>query len=374
MERIYLDNAATTQLEPAVLEAMLPYLKAQYGNPSSIHGYGREAKIAVETARKSIAATLNTTPASIFFTSGGTESINTALRIAVYDLGCTHIISSPLEHHATLHTIEHLQRVAGVQVSHVVLRPGGEIDIENLEQQLRACKPPVLVCLMHANNEIATRLDIHAVGALCRQHGAFFMSDTVQTVGHYPMDLKNTAVDFITGAAHKFHGPKGIGLLYVRQGILARPLLYGGGQERGLRAGTENVAGIVGFAKALDIASKTFEFSAQYTWGLKLFLRTLLSLGFPGLNFNGDSSSHGLYTVLNANFPKNEKTASLVLQLDQQGICVSGGSACLAGQGSHVIKALHPKDDVVAVRFSFSKYNTKEELDTVVNVLKSLKL
>ena len=239
-ERIYFDNAATTSLHPEVLEAMMPYFTERFGNPSSIYSYGRETRMAIEMARKSVARILNAHPAEIFFTSGGTESSNTAINASVADLGCKHIITSVIEHHATLHTVEHLHCKGHVELSFVKLLPSGHIDIDDLKNILNSSNEKCLVTLMHANNEIGNILDIHAVGNLCKLHNAIFHSDTVQTVGHYNFDLRNTPVHFITGAAHKFHGPKGVGILYINENVKINPFLYGGGQERNMRAGTEN--------------------------------------------------------------------------------------------------------------------------------------
>jgi cysteine desulfurase len=259
MERIYFDNAATTSLDPIVLEAMMPYFTEKFGNPSSIYSYGRETRMAVETARKSVAKLLNANPAEIFFTSGGTESSNMAIHAAIRDLGCKHIISSKIEHHAVTHTVEHLDNLDAVKVSYVKLLPDGHVDIEDLEKLLAASEEKTLVSLMHANNEIGNILDLHAVGELCKLYNAIFHSDTVQTVGHFPIDLRNTPVHFITGAAHKFHGPKGVGLIYINENIRIKPFVHGGGQERNMRAGTENIYGIVGFAKAFELAMANYE-------------------------------------------------------------------------------------------------------------------
>ncbi len=252
LNRIYFDNAATTPLDSHVLEAMLPYMTEKFGNPSSIYSYGRESRLAIETARKSVARILNAHPAEIFFTSGGTESSNTAIMSAVKDLGCTRIITSPIEHHAVLHTTEYLRNKGEVELLFVKLLPDGHIDLEHLEALLSAGNQKTLVTLMHANNEIGNMIDLHAVGGICKKYGAIFHSDTVQTVGHFPFDLRNTPVHFITGGGHKFHGPKGVGLLYINENVKIHPFIHGGSQERNMRAGTENLYGIVGFAKALE--------------------------------------------------------------------------------------------------------------------------
>jgi cysteine desulfurase len=374
MERIYFDNAATTDLDPRVLEVMMPYLTEKFGNPSSIYSYGRESRLAIENARKSVGKILNAHPAEIFFTSGGTESSNTAITAAVRDLGCTHIISSPLEHHATLHTIEHLHRRGEAALSYVKVLPNGHIDQEDLEQLLAGAAEKTLVTLMHANNEIGNILDIHAVGGLCKMYGAIFHSDTVQTVGHFPFDLRNTPVHFITGASHKFHGPKGVGLLYINENVRIHPYIHGGAQERNMRAGTENVYGIVGFAKALELATAGFEADSVSVKGLKVYMMEQLKRHLKGISFNGDPLGRSLYTVLSVSFPKTEKSEMLLFNLDIHHICASGGSACTSGveQGSHVIRAINNNPNQVTVRFSFSKHNTREQVDQVVTMLKEL--
>jgi cysteine desulfurase len=374
MERIYFDNAATTDLDPQVLGAMMPYLTEKFGNPSSIYSYGRESRLAIENARKSVGKILNAHPAEIFFTSGGTESSNTAITAAVRDLGCTHIISSPLEHHATLHTVEHLHGRGEAALSYVKVLPNGHIDQEDLEQLLAASADKVLVTLMHANNEIGNILDIHAIGELCKMYGAVFHSDTVQTVGHFPFDLRNTPVHFITGASHKFHGPKGVGLLYINENVRIHPYIHGGSQERNMRAGTENVYGIVGFAKALELATAGFEADSAFIKGLKVYMMEQLKRSLKGISFNGDPLGRSLYTVLSVSFPKTEKSEMLLFNLDIHHICASGGSACTSGveQGSHVIRSINNNPNQVTVRFSFSRHNTREQVDQVVARLKEL--
>ncbi len=373
MKRIYFDNAATTALDKEVLEAMLPYMTTQFGNPSSIYSYGRESRLAIETARKSVAKLLNAHPGEIFFTSGGTESNNTAILSAIRDLGCKHIISSPIEHHAVLHTVEHYG-CGDVSYSYVKLKPNGHVDLEDLEQQLAAQKERCLVSLMHANNEIGNILDIDAVGEICKKYQAIFHSDCVQTVGHYPLDLRKSAVHFISGAGHKFHGPKGVGLLYINDNVKVKPFIFGGGQERNMRAGTENLYGIVGFARALELAMANYEKDSQYIQSIKTYMAEQLRKNIPGVAFNGDQEGRCLYTVLSVAFPKTEKSEMILFNLDINNICVSGGSACSSGadQGSHVIRAINNNPNLVTVRFSFSKHNTKEEVDVVVEKLKEL--
>jgi len=374
MERIYFDNAATTSLDPEVLEAMMPYFTDKFGNPSSIYSYGRESRMAIEQARKSVAKILGAKPSEIFFTSGGTESSNTALHAAIFDLGCKHIISSPIEHHATLHTVSHLAKTAGVTLSYVNILPNGHIDLIHLQNLLESNTDKTIVSIMHANNEIGNMIDLQKVGEICKTHNAYFHSDTVQTVGHFSFNLKETPIDFITGAGHKFHGPKGIGILYINENIKINPYLHGGAQERNMRAGTENVYGIVGFAKALEIATEQHEKDSTYINGLRRYMHEQLLAQIPEVSFNGDTFGDSLYTLLSVNFPKNEKSEMMLFNLDIHHICASGGSACSSGaqQGSHVINAITKAENIATIRFSFCKYNTKAEIDQVIATLKEL--
>jgi cysteine desulfurase len=374
MKRIYFDNAATTSLDPLVLDAMMPYLTEKFGNPSSIYSYGRETKMAIEQSRKSVAKILNAHPAEIFFTSGGTESSNTAINAAVRDLGCTHIITSAIEHHATLHSVENLDSQNLAKVSYVKVLPNGHIDLEDLEKLLASTEDKTLVTLLHANNEIGNILDICAVGNLCKLYNAIFHCDTVQTVGHFPFDLRNTPVHFITGAAHKFHGPKGVGILYINENVRIKPYILGGGQERNMRAGTENLYGIVGFAKALEKATEAFEEDSAYIGSLKMYMYDALKKHIPSVDFNGDVFGKSLYTLLSVSFPKSEKSEMLLFNLDIHNICASGGSACTSGadQGSHVIRAININPNQITVRFSFCKHNTTEEIDAVVALLQEI--
>jgi cysteine desulfurase len=326
--RIYFDNAATTALDDKVLDAMMPYLTQKFGNPSSIYSYGRESRLAIELARKSVAKILGANPAEIFFTSGGTESSNTAIFSAVRNLGCINIITSLIEHHAVLHTVDYLKNNNEVTVQYVDLLPDGHIDLQHLEHLLSVAPGKTLVTLMHANNEIGNMIDLKKVGSICQQYDAIFHSDTVQTVGHFPFNLKDTHIHFITGAGHKFHGPKGVGLLYINENIRIKPFIHGGGQERNMRAGTENLYGIVGFAKALELATSSFEEDSKYIAELKQYMKASLSESFSNVVFNGDPMGNSLYTVLNAGFPLSEKSDMLLLNLDIHNICASGGSAC----------------------------------------------
>lgn len=372
MQRIYLDNAATTAIDSEVLEAMMPYLTEKFGNPSSIYSYGRETRLGVENARKKVAKILNAHPGEILFTSCGTESSNTAISAAINDLGCTTIISSPIEHHATLHSVEHYAKAKNIQLEFVSLDEKGHVIEDSLRTLLKNANGRCLVTLMHANNEIGNLLKVKNIAGICEEYNAIFHCDTVQTVAHYPINVKEFKVHFISASAHKFHGPKGVGFLYINEDISIHPYLYGGGQERNRRAGTENMYGIVGLAKALELATERYEADFAHISGLKKYMIVQLKANFSSLHFNGDYEGSSLYTVLNVGFPKNEKTEMLLYSLDMAGICVSGGSACSSGanQGSHVLKAIYPDIEMVPIRFSFSHHNTKEEIDRVINYLK----
>ena len=371
--RIYFDNAATTPLDPIVLAEMMPFFTEHFGNPSSIYSYGRETRIAIEKARKSVAKILHAHPSEIFFTSGGTESSNTAIFASVRMLGCKRIISSAIEHHATLHTCSFLEKAGEAELEFVELLPNGHINLTDLEKKLKASPIKTLVTLMHANNEIGNITNIEQVGEICKKYNALFHTDTVQTVGHFPINLKEIKADFITGAGHKFHGPKGVGLLYINAETRIQPFIHGGGQERNMRAGTENVYGIVGFAKALEMATLNHDQDKDYISGIKHYLKNSLVEKIQGVIFNGDPEGNSLYTLLSVGFPITEKSEMLLFNLDIRNICASGGSACSSGteQGSHVIRSLG-KSNHVTVRFSFSKYNTKEEVDLLVEALAEL--
>ena len=373
--RVYLDNAATTPIDPEVFEAMKPFMLEDFGNPSSTHSHGRKVRAAIESARKKVAELLNCTPGEIIFTSGGTEADNSIIRSAVntYDLKC--IISSPIEHHAVTHTVDHLAHEGKVKLLMVDLDQNGNVDLNHLEELLKK-NPYALVSLMHANNEIGNLLDIKRVGELCATHNAFFHSDTVQTVGHYKHDMKQLHVCGMTAGAHKFHGPKGVGFMYIRKDKKIHSFMYGGAQERNMRGGTENVYGIIGLAKALEIAYREMDEHQHYIGGLKARMIEQLRAQIPGVRFNGDSGNleRSLYTVLNVSLPESEENDMLLFNLDLQGISASGGSACSSGAttGSHVLGALYPESKRGAVRFSFSKYNKPEEIDYVVSKLAEL--
>ncbi len=370
--RIYLDNAATTPLDPEVFEAMKPFMLEDFGNPSSTHAHGRKVKAAIESARKKIAELLNCTAGEIIFTSGGTEADNAILNTAVDSYGIKTIISTPIEHHAVTHTIETIAKTRGVNSVMVRMDENGHVDLEDLERLLRV-HPQALVSLMHANNELGNLLDIGRVGELCKSYDAFFHSDTVQTVGHYRHDMKSLHVCGMTAAGHKFHGPKGIGFMYIRKDRKLRPFIHGGAQERNMRGGTENTYGIIGLAKAMEIAYREMDEHMAHIQGLKSRMINLLREQIPGVSFNGDSANlqRSLYTVLSVSLPESEENGMLLFNLDLQGISASGGSACSSGAttGSHVLGALYPESQRGAVRFSFSKYNTEADVDYAVSKL-----
>ena len=374
MKAVYFDNAATTPVRTEVIKSIQTALENCFGNPSSTHSFGRTAKTAVEQARKTIAATLGAHPSEIIFTSGGTEADNMVLKCAVRDLGVKHIVTTTMEHHAVLHTVDELVAFNGVTPHYVAVDANGNPDLLDLEKILSGLNEKVLVSLMHINNEIGNMIDLQKVGEICKTHNAYFHSDTVQTVGHFPFDLKNTPVHFITGAGHKFHGPKGVGILYIHESIKIKPFVHGGAQERNMRAGTENLYGIVGFAKALEIATEQFEKDSAYINGLKQYMMEQLEQHIAGVTFNGDPIGSSLYAVLSVNFPASSKSEMLLFNLDIHHICASGGSACSSGAnaGSHVIRAINNNPDITTVRFSFSKHNTKNEIDVVVARLKEM--
>lgn len=371
--KIYFDNAATTALDKEVLDAMMPYMTEHYGNPSSIHSFGRKTRAAIEGARKIVAKSLNVSPSEIFFTSGGTEADNMAIRCSVHDLGIKHAITSKIEHHAVLHTMETLEHEGKIKLSFVNTTPNGDIDLNHLDQLLSE-NERTLVSLMHANNEIGNIISLEKVGEICAKYDAIFHSDTVQTMGHYNIDLQKINVHFVTCAAHKFHGPKGIGFLYINGKIKINPLIYGGSQERNMRGGTENLYGIVGLGKAMEIAMRDLSEHQKHISEVKNYMIEQLIQAIPGVEFNGSCQEDSLYTVLNVRLPHTDKAEMLLFDLDIKGVSASGGSACTSGSdvGSHVLRGIGVDVTRPSVRFSFSKYNTKEEVDYAVNALKEI--
>jgi cysteine desulfurase len=367
MERIYFDNAATTPLDKEVLAAMIPMMEQFYGNPSSTHGHGRAVKTHLEESRKMVSKLMNCTPGEVFFTSGGTEADNMAIRMSVECLDVKNIITSPIEHHAVLHTIEELHKEGKIKMHLVKLLPDGHIDLADLERLLKE-NSNALVSLMHANNELGNLLDIEKVGELCEQNNALFHCDTVQTIGHYPFDLSKLKIHFLACAAHKFNGPKGVGFIYINHKVKLDPYITGGAQERNMRGGTENVYGIVGLAKALEIAYRDMDKEKDHIQSLKTYMISRLRETISGIEFNGDTEGRSLYTVLNTSFPPSPVGEMMLFKLDIAGVSASGGSACSSGSnvGSHVLTAIGCDPERAAVRFSFGKQNTREEVDFVV--------
>jgi len=377
MKQVYLDNAATTRVRDEVIEKMHSALANCYGNPSSTHGFGRTAKTAIETARKTIAKYLNAQPSEIIFTSGGTEADNMILRCAVRDLGVGTIITSRIEHHAVLHTVEELESECGVKVCYLKLLPDGNPDTDHLAELLKQEKGKILVSLMHINNEIGNKLDIQAISEMCRENNALFHSDTVQSIGHYPWDVQKTPIDFMTAAAHKFHGPKGVGFAYIRKNSGLKPMIVGGAQERGFRAGTEPFHNIVGLEEAFILAYDQLEKEREYISSLKEYFIKSIKEAFPKAAFNGLSGDmeNSTYTLVNVRLPiSQEKALMLLFHLDIKGIACSKGSACQSGSdgGSHVLSQLLSQEELKnpSLRFSFSIYNTREEIDYTIEVLK----
>ncbi len=372
---VYLDNAATTSVAPEVLESMIPVLRDSYGNASSTHAIGRKSRVIIEQNRRSIAKHLQCQAKTIYFTSGGTEADNLALRSAVRDLDCRRIITSAAEHSAVLKTAESLVRSEGIVLDLVHHLPDGAVDMEHLAALLSK-GPKTLVSLMHANNEVAVIQDLDWIGTLCKEHGALFHSDTVQTMGHYAFDLSKLPIDFVTCSAHKFHGPKGIGFLYIAEGLQVRGQIEGGSQERAVRGGTENIHSIVGLARALDLAYDDLESHEMHIRSLKSQMVKGLKSMFSDLRFNGLSDDPSrLYTVLNVSFPPHPKNGMALFLLDLEGIACSSGSACSSGAtiGSHVLRALDFHDqDRASLRFSFGRYNTEDEIKQALNAIKTV--
>ena len=363
--RVYLDNAATTPIAKEVLEVMTEAMIKDFGNPSSTHFYGRQSKALIETSRRQIAMRLHCQPSEIIFMSGGTEADNMAIHIAVQELGVKTIITSVLEHHAVGHTVESLGLQAKVQVRYVQVDEKGNVDLQHLEKLLTE-NTNAMLSLMHANNEIGTLLPLKEVSVLAKKYNALFHSDTVQTMGHYAFDLSELDIDFITCAAHKLHGPKGVGFLYANAKNRITSMIHGGAQERGLRGGTENLIGIVGMAKAIELAYNDLEEHQKHVQNLKTYMMNSLKERFSEIAFHGETTpSKSLYTVLNVCFPKTSKSSMLLFTLDLKGIAVSGGSACSSGssKGSHVLEGIGADMTRPNVRFSFSRYTTVEEID-----------
>ena len=373
--RVFLDNAATTPMAPEIIDMMSEMMKTHFANPSSVHSYGRESKIVVENARKKIASLLNTSPGSIFFTSGGTEADNMAIKCGIHDHKITHAITSKLSHHAVLYPLEDLEKEGIIKLSYVNIDENGVVDLNHLEELLQN-NPRTFVSIMHANNEIGTIQDIKAIGDLCKEHKAIFHSDTVQTMAHFPFNMQELQVDFMAASAHKFHGPKGVGFVYISEDIQIKPLLRGGGQERNMRAGTENIYGIAALSMAMEMAYENLEEETNYIKGLKKYMMEKLKSEIEDVQFYGKCTDleNSLYTVLSCHFPETDIAEMLLFNLDILGVACSGGSACSSGssKGSHVLTEIVPDSKRPGIRFSFSKYNTKEEIDYTIEKLKEL--
>lgn len=372
--RIYLDNAATTPLDPRVLDYMLPLMKDNFGNPSSIHHHGRQCKAIIEESRKKIANSLRSSIGEIFFTSSATEANNLIIQAAVRDLGVTKIISTPIEHHCVLHTIEHIvAQQRGVESAFLSVDESGQINMEELDQLLASSEVKCLVCIMHVNNEIGTISNVKSISEICEKHNALFQCDAVQALGKYDIDLSQTKISFLSGSAHKFYGPKGVGFVYINSDNQIKPLIHGGAQERNMRAGTENTYGIAGIGKALELCLEDMQKNRQHITFIRSHLIEKLKSQFDGVKIISPETD-GHYCILNVAFPKSDKTDMIMFNLDILGISASAGSACSSGveQASHVLRAIGLSAGYQAIRFSFSHHNTKEEIDFLVEKLKGI--
>jgi cysteine desulfurase len=375
MKKVYLDNASTTPLRPEVIAEMTQVLMNDYGNPSSTHAFGRHSKNLVELSRKGIAKNLNCSAQEIIFTSCGTEANNFIIQSCIRDLKINRIITSKIEHHAVLHTVQILQKLNDIRIDYVNILPSGEIDLVHLSDLL-STDGKTLVSLMHVNNEIGTVLNLNRVAKICKQYQAYFHTDTVQSVGKTTFDLQETPIDFLVASAHKFHGPKGIGFAFIRKGIVLNPILLGGEQEKGMRAGTESVHNIVGMAKALELSYLHLSEEEKYITELKEYTISQLKSHFTEVKFNGNPKET-FYNVLNVILPfSEEKTSMILFNLDMKGIAVSRGSACQSGsiKPSHVLAEILSEEDLKkpSLRISFSHYNTTEDIDYLIKNLKLL--
>ena len=373
--RVYLDNAATTQIAPEVIDYMSDLMKSEYANPSSIHHGGRKSRIIIENSRKKVSAYLNTSPGNIFFTSGGTEADNMAIRCGILDNKISHAITSSISHKAVLYPLEELKDKKLVHLDYIKLDSNGTVDLIHLEELLNK-NPRTFVSIMHANNEIGTIQPIKEIGELCLKYKAVFHCDTVQTMAHYPIDLQELNVDFITGSAHKFHGPKGVGFIYIGDNITIKPFISGGSQERNMRAGTENVHAIAGLSKAMELSYENMLNDKKHITEIKKYMIEQLVKNITDVKFNANCTNFdsSLFKILSVSFPKISESEMLLFNLDIHGISCSGGSACSAGNmsGSHVLDEICKDKDRTGVRFSFSRYNTKEEIDYTVQKIKEI--
>lgn len=376
--RVYFDNAATTPVASEVIEAMSQAMRTLYGNPSSIHADGRMSRTAIEEARKTVAKIIHAGIGEVFFTSGGTESNNMILKNAVRDMGVSRIITSPIEHHCVLHTVKTIQDTADAKIEYVKIDTKGRIQIEHLRDLLGNSTEKTLVSLMHANNEIGTMIDLKEIGNICAEYNALFHSDTVQTMGYFPINVQETPIHFLTGSAHKFHGAKGIGFVYINSDVTLKPFIDGGSQERNMRGGTENVAGIIGLATALEMAHDNMYDRQDEIIGVRQYLKNRLLDTFADIQFVGTDEDDGTalyhHKILNVSFPPSAKSELMLFNLDIAGISASGGSACSSGAegGSHVLDALEIDPDRKCIRFSFSHLNTLEEVDYVIEKMQKM--
>ncbi|MEE2699781.1 MAG: cysteine desulfurase family protein [Bacteroidota bacterium] len=374
-KKVFLDNAATTPMAPEIIKMMSEMMKTHFANPSSTHSYGRKSKIVVEGARKKIAELLNASPGNIFFTSGGTEADNMAIKCAIEDHKITHAITSKISHHAVLYPLEDLAAEEKIKLSYIDIDESGVVSLSHLKELLGE-NPRTFVSIMHANNEIGTIQDIKSIGEICKEYNAIFHSDTVQTIAHFPFDMQELNVDFMAASAHKFHGPKGVGFVYISENIQIKPMLRGGGQERNMRAGTENIYGIAALAMAMEMAYGNLEEEVNYIKGVKKYMIEKLQTEIDDVQFYGKCTDldNSLYTVLSCHFPETDIAEMLLFNLDILGVACSGGSACASGgsKGSHVLSALTPDSKRPGIRFSFSKYTTKEDIDFAIEKLKEL--
>lgn len=375
MKRVYLDNAATTPISKEIIELMSSLMKHQFANPSSTHSEGRKSKTIVEESRTIIAKILNTYPRNIFFTSGGTESDNMAIKMSIENYNIKHAITSRISHHAVLYPLEKLAKENKIKLSYVKLDKNGLVSFSDLESLLKN-NSRTFVSIMHANNEVGVIQDIKKIGLICQNYNAIFHSDTVQTIGHYHIDLKKINIDFLAASAHKFHGPKGIGFIYISDNVKISPFIIGGAQERNMRAGTENIHSISALAKAMQLAYENLDNDMIYIKKLKSYMIEKLKLYIPDVQFFSNSSDldNSLYTVLTVSFPVTKNSEMLLFNLDIAGVSCSGGSACASGsnKGSHVLSYFDPNAKRTGIRFSFSKYNTFEDIDFTIQKLKDI--
>lgn len=376
MNKIYFDNAATTEMSDKVISVIMDTMKNNYGNPSSTHSFGRNSKSILELSRKFIAEKLNAKTSEIIFTSGGTESNNMIIKSVVEAQNIERIITTKIEHKAVLNSIESISKTKKISVEYLEVDNCGNPNIEQLKNSLEKSDQMTLVSLMHINNEIGTIINLNEYGEICRSNNALFHSDTVQTIGHYDLDLSATTIDFITCSAHKFHGPKGVGFAYINNETIINPFIEGGSQERGYRGGTESIHNILGLKTAFEISYESLEKDSKKVSKIKEYFIHSILKNIPGTKINGNSDTHNSsYTILNLCLPiTKEKKTVLDFKLDLAGIACSSGSACQSGSSkpSHVLSEILSNSEMekISLRFSFSKFNSLEEVDYVVTFLK----